>query len=193
MEFYYISQNTNFNDRYDLINLIDFVTKDNIDKLVDSVYNFVLKFISTKTYFFTTIEAKIKNLYNKCNCTISNRTSDIAILKRAEVIRTSIYIIWVNVQDAYAINKFEDGKINIMYTGSAHNINMEKFFTDVGFHLIYESKPLGVNCVEIENNFIKSDEFKCINKKLPPKDAASEGGLTKKLTKYCKKYPKRCH
>ena len=203
MEFYILTQSANYNYINDLYILIDDVNKQNIDILKDQVYNFVLKFTSNNSPFYTSIEHHINELYlyaDYFNINNKRRKSYTFIQTAANRIYESIYIIWVNVQDAYAQTKIENGKINIMYTGKDHNLNMEQYFTNDGYNIIYTAKFLSENCVEIENSLINNinNIKKCIknNKKeastrLLPVDLA---GHTVKLAKYCKKYPtkKKC-
>jgi hypothetical protein len=64
----------------------------------------------------------------------------------------SIYRLWINVQDFYAVTKIQVNSLNIMYTGASHNINVEeKFLTPAnGWEIMQEGIHIGRNCVSVQ-------------------------------------------
>ena len=59
------------------------------------------------------------------------------------------------LQDIYTLQNIKNNKINILYTGSEHNKNMEPFFRKSGYKLLYAGNGFKYpNCMSININII---------------------------------------
>lgn len=111
--------------------------------------------------------SKIEKLYNKC---VNKKYFDSAAIGHLVV------NITCSLQDIYCAEFIRENKINIIYTGAAHNKNMDPFFHKNGYKIINRGKVAKTaNCTtidtrsiyEILNNFYKekiSNIISIINK-----------------------------
>ena len=163
MDFYAIYEKNNYT-------LVDFVfLRENYAKLYQQIesflfYNFsnvgIQKYFSEDCYLALNSIARVNKVFmefqeqHKNNGTLVPLKS---ISSLVDELKNSIFKLWINMQDFFAVTRIQDNLLNIMYTGVSHNLNFEeKILTSAnGWEVLQEGNWIGRNCVSVNFAMMK--------------------------------------